>query len=304
MIYLGLLLASFILIWKCADYFVDSSHSIALRMNISPMVIGATVVAFGTSAPELFVNVFAAIDHEPNIIYGNILGSNLANTLLILGSAAWLATLHLKKEGFHQILFNLIFTASISALLLTQSVSRIVGIIVLVVFFVYYYLMVSRAAPVDTDDHVNGRPLWLVFILFVGSLVGLIFAAKLLIFSLLKSADLFGISTMFLSLFAVALGTSLPELISTVLFVRKGHTDMVIGNVFGSNLFNIMFVLPISWLVRPLQMPVQLSFELLMLVGLLVALLLLAALFKQYQRWLGVLLLVIYFSYTFYIYIR
>lgn len=307
MIYLGLLIMSFFIIWKSADYFVDSSHSIALRLNISPMVIGATVVAFGTSAPELFVNVFAALDDQSNIIYGNILGSNLANTLLILGSASLLAPLFLKKAGFHQILFNLIFTALISTLLLFQLVNRFTGITVLIIFIVYYGLMVFGSKNDESDEldnNVNGRSLWLVLLMFIASLVGLIFAAKLLIFSLLQSAELLGLSTMFLSLFAVALGTSLPELISTIIFVKKGHKDMVIGNVFGSNLFNIMFVLPISWLVMPLQMPTPLSFELLLLVGLLVMLLLLAALFKCYNRFLGSFLLIIYFLYIFFIYIR
>ena len=297
-------IVSFILIWKSADYFVDSSHTLALKMNLSPMVVGATVVAFGTSAPELFVNVFAALDQESTIIYGNILGSNLANTLLILGAAILLAPIIVKRAGFQQLIANIFFTSTLSIILINQWVNRWVAVAVLVSFFVFYIILVTKSEDNGEEPHKNGRSVWFLLLIFVGSLIGLVVSAKLMIYSLLQTAEFLGLSTIFLSLFAVALGTSLPELVSTIVFVRKGHTDMVIGNVFGSNLFNLMLVLPISWLVFPLQMPVQLNHELFLLIATLGGLLIISLLYKQYQRWLSFILLGLYIGYTCFIYLR
>ena len=304
MIYISLFILSFVLIWKSADYFVDSSHALAAKLNLSPFVIGATVVAFGTSAPELFVNIFAAIDQQPNIIYGNILGSNLANTLLILGSACILTPILINHTSRSQILINLLFTFLISTLLYFQFINRVIGICVLVVFFIYYYRLLNQSTSDSTEVSKNGRSTVQLIVLFIVSLLVLVGASKLMIFSLLESANILGLSTMFLSLFAVALGTSLPELISTILFVKKGHSEMVIGNVFGSNLFNIMLVLPISWLVLPLKMPFNLLFELKFLLFILLVLFVSSFIFKRYYRFSGIVLLALYFTYTAYIYLR
>ena len=144
MISIGLLLLSFVLIWKSADYFVDSSHSIALRFKVSPIVIGATVVAFGTSAPELFVNMFAAFEHQAPIIYGNILGSNLANTMLILSSALLLAPLTIAYDFRQQLRINILFTCIITVLLYNQYVTRLSSLVVLVFFIGFNILMFKK----------------------------------------------------------------------------------------------------------------------------------------------------------------
>tara|TARA_A100001015_G_C14924984_1_gene685949 strand:+ start:199 stop:1113 length:915 start_codon:yes stop_codon:yes gene_type:complete len=304
MIYVFLLLLSFVMIWKSADFFVESSHSIAIKLNVSPIIIGATVVAFGTSAPELFVNIFAALDQDAGIIYGNILGSNLANTLLILGVGSLLTPILIQRSSLSHIISNFLFTIFVAIFLINGWVTRISGAFIFMVFLIYYIFIINRSEPSTDQDHSNGRSLLMLGFIFLLSLIGLVFSAKLLVFSLLKSATFLGLSTVFLSLFIVAFGTSLPELVSTIIFLRKGYTDMLIGNVFGSNLFNLMFVLPITWFVLPLEMPTLLQFELTLLLTLLSCLLILGISFKKFNSYVGSSLLLIYFIYIGFIYFR
>tara|TARA_A100001015_G_scaffold319360_1_gene442006 strand:- start:4735 stop:5649 length:915 start_codon:yes stop_codon:yes gene_type:complete len=299
-----LLFVSFIIIWKSADIFVDSSYGIALKLNVSPMVIGATVVAFGTSAPELFVNIFAAYDQDSSIVYGNIIGSNLANTMLILGAASILAPLTLNRSGFQQIYANIFFSISLVFILTNHLVSRFSGLLILIVFLIYYIVMLKRSRPVHEDQPSKKWTNAMLFLLFVSSLISLTLSAKLLVYSLLQTAAFLGISTVFLSLFVVAFATSLPELISSIVFVKKGYSDMLIGNVFGSNLFNFLFVLPLSWFVMPLQLPELLTSELYLLLFLLFLVLLFGYCFKQFNRWLGVPLILMYLSYITFIFLR
>tara|TARA_A100001015_G_scaffold307612_1_gene403804 strand:- start:2196 stop:3128 length:933 start_codon:yes stop_codon:yes gene_type:complete len=308
MISIGLLLFSFVLIWKSADYFVDSSYAIALRFKVSPIVIGATVVAFGTSAPELFVNMFAAVDQQAPIIYGNILGSNLANTMLILGSALLLAPMAIAADFRQQLRINVLFTGIITVLLYNQYVTRLSALLILV-FFIGFNMLMFKKRPeepnVQSSSEESNRRSWVMITgSFFGSLIGLVISAKLLIYSLLQTANFLGLSTVFLSLFAVALGTSLPELVSTIIFIKKGHTDMVVGNVFGSNVFNFMLVLPMSWMVFPLQMPSQLIVELMILLAVLLIIMLISFFREKMSLFTGILLLLSYILYVGFIYFR
>ena len=291
-------LLSFILIWKFADLFVDASSALAIKTNVSPMIIGATIVAFGTSAPELFVNIFAALDNQADVVYGNIIGSNIANTLLILGSASLLTPIFVRRVSFEQLIPNVFFTLFIFMILLNQWVSRFTALFSLLLFFVFYIFMITRSNSPQSDDYKNGRSYFKLGGFFIFSLVGLIFSAKLLVYSLLETAAILGLSTVFLSLFAIALGTSLPELISTILFVRKGQTEMVIGNIFGSNLFNLMFVLPISWFFSPLELPGELQVHFLFLLLLLFFLLIIFFLFKRLNYVFGFFLLALYLGFN------
>ena len=202
MISIGLLLLSFVLIWKSADYFVDSSHSIALRFKVSPIVIGATVVAFGTSAPELFVNMFSAFEHQAPIIYGNILGSNLANTMLILSSALLLAPLTIAYDFRQQLRINILFTCIITVLLYNQYVTRLSSLVVLVFFIGFNILMFKKTrkeSSLQSDSISSNGQSWVtITVMFIGSLIGLVVSAKLLIYSLLQTAAFLGLSTVFI----------------------------------------------------------------------------------------------------------
>ena len=302
MVFVICFILSFILIWKFADIFVDSSSALALKTNVSPMVIGATIVAFGTSAPELFVNIFAALDQQASVVYGNIIGSNIANTLLILGSAVLLTPIFIRRSSFEQLIPNILFTLLILTLLFNNWVNRFTAVFSLFSFIVFYIFMIAKSSTIQNSDLKNGRSILNLGFHFIFSLIGLILSAKLLVYSLLETALFLGLSTVFLSLFAVALGTSLPELISTILFVKKGQTEMVIGNIFGSNLFNLMFVLPISWLFNPLQLPDKLHFHFLFLIFLLFSLFIVFLFFKRLNYFFGILFLSMYLGYNIFIF--
>lgn len=303
MVYFLLFFVSFILIWKSSELFVFSSHQLALKLALPPVVIGATVVAFGTSAPELFVNVFAAIDQQSEIVYGNLFGSNMANTCLILGVALLFGAIRICEHARKQLVLNVGGMVSISFLLLLVVPSRLIGLVVLAVFM-YVNITHIESSSKESSSIFARQSLLRVSIVFVGSLLGLILSSKLLIYSIINVADFCRISTVFLSLFAVALGTSLPELISTIVFIKKGHADMVIGNVLGSNIFNIMFVLPVSWLVTPLPMPRYLVSELSILVALSFGVWVYGMNSRSYARVFGVWLFIVYALYIAYIYLR
>ena len=232
---ISLFILSFIVLWKSADYFVDSSHSLALHFKLPPILIGATVVAFGTSAPELFVTIFAAYSNQSNVVYGNILGSNIANTFLIFGLCLIMSFIKFNTLIRSQLLINLFAIIVSSFGIYFVFPSRWLALVLLIFFgIIQFYIL--RNSMIQKNE----RPQYTLFFSFVYFFVSLLFligSSKMLVVSLLNTAEFIGVSTAFLSLFAVAFGTSLPELVSTISFVRKGHMDIVIGNVFWVELF-------------------------------------------------------------------
>jgi cation:H+ antiporter len=295
MINLCLFVISFILIWKSADYFVDASHTIACYSKLPPILIGATIVAFGTSAPELFVNMFAAYAEQPNIVYGNIFGSNIANSCLIFGVACCLTRLHISSQFKRYMLLNILALGATIPWLIFNLESRISAIIILGLFVC---INVYAFANTKTEETTKPKTSLLVAILIFGiSLIILMGSSRMLISSLLTISQLFGISSTFLSVVAVALGTSLPELVSSIAFIKKGHSDMVIGNILGSNIFNLLFVLPISWLVLPSTMPILFFKELIFLAILGLSLYVISIKKTALFRVTGSVSLVIYITY-------
>ena len=289
-----LLLISFLVLWKSADYFVDASHSLAIHFKMPPILIGATVVAFGTSAPELFVTMFAAHWGQGSVVYGNIFGSNIANIFLIFGVSLCLKTIVFNSEFRHQLWLNILALSLVSMVLYFYEPTRWLAAVLLLVFFGIQISLFkknghgSQAAP--------NHSLLMSVLLFLVSLAFLIVSSRLLVASLLTSASYLGLSTTFLSLFAVAFGTSLPELVTTISFVRQGHVDIVLGNVFGSNLFNLMFVLPIAWLVNPVSILWSFSIEVFILFFITLLLLVLIRYRQSSRRFYG------YFCVTFYVF--
>lgn len=295
-----LFLLSFIVLWKASDFFVDSTHAMAIHLKMPPMLIGATVVAFGTSAPELFVTVFASLNHHNDVVYGNIFGSNIANVLLILGLSFILQQLPFNKEFRNYLWLNLLVIIGIIFLLFTWSPSRVVACICLALFVCIQFFLIRNKFCHNSDSPQFG-PFKSVMIFF-SSLFFLIISSRLLVTSLLEIAVIFGISTTFLSLFLIAFGTSLPELATTVSFFRKNHMGIVVGNVFGSNLFNLFFVLPAAWLVNPMVMPSNFFIELVVILGVTIFLMALSYLFKYSKKWFGGIFVCGYFLYIFLIF--
>ena len=302
MIHVLIFLAAFFLLWKSADYFVDSSHSLALHFNLPPILIGATIVAFGTSAPELFVTGFAASLNQPDVVYGNVFGSNLANLFLILGLSMSIATIPFSVNFRQQLLINIACYILFIFVLFAMPITRLLGVILFVLFIIYKFILIKGGRN-ESSGEPDYSLLKSISIFFI-SLVVLIASSRLLVFEAVNLAPLFGISTRFISLFVVAFGTSLPELVTTVRFIKKGHNDIIVGNVFGSNLFNTAFVLPFSWIVAPVLFDTIYFLEL--GIGLIASVLLfcLTKLTKASSKWLGYLFLLIYIIYIIYIYLN
>ena len=248
-----LLLAGFILLILGADKLVEGASSLAKRYKIPEIVIGLTIVAFGTSAPELAINIVAAINGSTDIVLGNVLGSNIFNVLLILGVAAMINPLNVKKNTVkYEIPFSVV--AAILLLLLTmdtwfglgenQLESRD-GIILLVFFgfFLYYNFLLVKSNPDEMEVHTKNLPLWKSLVFMALGLAGLILGGRLIVDNAVKIAEILGISQRVIALTIVSIGTSLPELATSVMAVRRKEADIAIGNVVGSNIFNIFLVL-------------------------------------------------------------
>jgi cation:H+ antiporter len=258
-----LVVAGFYLLIKGADYLVHGSSSIARKFGLSALVVGLTVVAFGTSAPEFFVNMIAAYKGQTDIAVGNVLGSNLANLLLVLGGAAIITPLTLKSNTiwkeipFSLLAAMLVFVFGSDVLIEGAGVNvigRIDGIALLALFVIF--VVYTFGLGMDKDERLETRldvlPLSRAIVYTVGGLVALAVGGQLVVQGATGVALGFGVSTNLIALTVVALGTSLPELVASIVAARKGHQDLAIGNIVGSSIFNIFFVLGSSAIVHPL----------------------------------------------------
>lgn len=256
-----LLLLGFLFLIKGADYFVDGSSCIARHFHISKMFVGLTIVAFGTSAPEFAVSIQAMLSGSSDIVLGNVIGSNIANILLILGIAAVIFPIKIKHATIRKEIPLCILTSILLVVCLLDGVldgeavnqiSRSDGLAILLYFAIFLYYLFSIARnKVDTnpenDDDIKYGMLVSVILTVVG-LGGIIFGSDLVVDSSTVIATKLGISQRIISLTIVAIGTSLPELVTTVVSSIKREQDILVGNIIGSNIFNICFVLglPVS----------------------------------------------------------
>lgn len=264
------------LLWKGADLLVEGAVQLARRWRVSPLVIGLTVVSFGTSGPELVVNVVAALRGNTELALGNVVGSNIANTLLILGVAAAIHALPVQRSTLRaEIPISL--GAGLVVILLAIDrpfdgaglVSRLDGGLLVVMFgaFLWYLLRLARATrPEPEPGAVRMRARKASLLVAVG-LTWLIVGGDWLVRGAVRLAADLGIGETFVGLFIVAVGTSLPELATTLMGALRGETDLVVGNIVGSNVFNLLWVLGIAALVRPLPVPPPLFADIALLVG-------------------------------------
>ncbi|MES0490110.1 MAG: calcium/sodium antiporter [Leptospirales bacterium] len=306
---LYLFLPGIILLIKGADWLVDGSSSIAGKMGISQLVIGLTFVAFGTSAPELAVSSLASIAGNSGVALGNILGSNIANILFILGTAAVIYPLKVEKNtAFREIPFSML-AALVLAVLVNDVVidgasvaelTRSDGLIMLAFFtlFLYYVFSIaknSKENEVDVADLTTSRA---VIFIIVG-IAGLTFGGNLIVKAAVMMAESWGLSERIIGLTVVAIGTSLPELATSAVAAYKKNTDIAIGNVVGSNIFNIFWVLGIAATIRPLpgEEGVNLDIGLVVLSSALLMGLLFFRKKHMLNRGHGILFLLLYFTY-------
>ncbi|MBC2855266.1 MAG: calcium/sodium antiporter [Cetobacterium sp.] len=287
-----------------ANFLVDGASVIAKRFNIPNLVIGLTIVAFGTSAPELVVNVIASVQGHSAITLGNVIGSNLINTLVILGITALIYPLTVSKTTTYVEIPMSLLAAFIVFLMandmyfdgITSVIGKVDGSILLLFFLIFlaynFYLMVSSKEEEELEIK-NYTPL-VASLAFVGGLVLLILGGKFIVDSAVEIASGFGVSERIISLTVVALGTSLPELATSVVAAMKKNSDLAIGNVVGSNIFNIFFILGISTSIAPITMMPGSNLEIGINVFASLLLLLFVARKKNLQRWQGAIMIGVY----------
>ncbi len=251
--YIILLIIGFIILIKGADIFVDGASSIAGNFKVSKMLIGLTIVAFGTSAPELAVSIKSLLVNSGDIVLGNVIGSNILNILLILGISSMYHSLNVKnntvkKELPITLLITTLFSVLISDKLFdintNNSLTRSDGIVVLLFFTVFIYYLISMArSKIDNNENNTYMPLFKAFIYTILGLISIVLGSNLVVDNASLLASTIGISEKLISLTIIALGTSLPELVTSVTATKKGEYDIAIGNVVGSNIFNIGIVI-------------------------------------------------------------
>lgn len=267
--YLFFVVGLFFLV-KSANWIVDSSSSIAKKLGVSSLIIGLTIVAFGTSLPELVVNLFAASEGNGEIAFGNVIGSNIANVLLVLGVVACFGKIKLKRETiWHEIPFALL--AAFVLFVLTgnlfgtkEFLTRDDGFILIGIFcsFLYYvYLMARRGNKDFSVSTVIDRSSLLIGLKLVLGLVGIYFGGRWVVEGAVVIANQFGISSFLISATIIAVGTSLPELVVSVVAVMKKNVGLAVGNVIGSNVFNVCWVLGLVPIISPLNIPSYIGFD-------------------------------------------
>ena len=291
-----------LLVVKGADYLVDGAGSVARRFGVKPIVIGLTIVAFGTSMPELVVNLVASFQDVPGIAIGNVIGSNITNILLILGISAIFHHLTVQRSTVtKEIPFALLSVVVLLIMAWDGMLDRADGLVLLAFFtiFLYYTFGISRvegdAGTGDIPKLTASKSAWLIAV----GITGLAIGGKLTVDGAETVALLLGISDEIIGLTVVAIGTSLPELATSVVAAKKGEVDIAIGNIVGSNVFNILWVLGLSAAIRAIPFDPSSNFDVLVAIG--VTLILLAALFigrkNVLDKWEGWMFIVLYASY-------
>ncbi len=283
------ILLGLILLYYGGDFLVTGSVRLSRFFKLSTFVIGATVIAFGTSAPELAVAILAALDAAPELAMGNVIGSNIANIGLVLGLTALIAPIvitpkRLKRE------YPPLFLATLIILLLAWdlNIHRWEGIIMLVLLALYLWRSFSQKEDFTTGQEEVGlsphKGIIYQFVLVLAGLVGLVSGAKLLVSGGVSIARMIGISEWFIGITIVAIGTSLPEIVASIMAARRGQGEMAVGNIFGSNIFNILMVLGITSVIHPLNIQEPIHPDLNILLGITVLLLVLILLGKYFLK--------------------
>lgn len=263
---IGLLILGFIILIKGADFLVDGAVALAHKAKISEMVIGLTIVAFGTSAPELVVNIVASLNQQPDVVIGNIIGSNIGNILLILGISSLIFPLWVQKNTVQkEIPFALLAVLLILFLgndaLIFKSATNVLslkdGFIFLgffALFLIYTFKMAKTPSQEKKEENQKTSPFSLIKTLafLILGFVGLFFGGKLVVKNAVDLATKLGLSQKLIALTIISIGTSLPELAASSVAAFKKKSDLAIGNIVGSNIFNVFLVLGISTLVNPI----------------------------------------------------
>lgn len=301
-----LLVVGFVLLMKGADWFVDGAASVADRLGIPQLVIGLTIVAMGTSLPEAAVSIAAAMKGSAEITIGNVVGSNIMNVLVILGLTAVVCAIPVQKTTLrYEIPFTILITALLAGLgLWDNQISRLEGGILwafMIVYLLYLLKMAKQGKSEESQEEGKKKPIWLLLVMIVVGAAMIVLGSDVTVNAATKIATMFGMSERFIGLTIVAFGTSLPELVTSVTAALKGKTDIAIGNIVGSNIFNILFVVGTTALITPVVYSSAFLVDSVIAVGAMVLLLLTILKDRKLARLGGVVMLVAYAGYFVYL---
>ena len=301
---LVLLVIGFAMLIKGADIFVEGAAGIAAKFGIPQLVIGLTIVAMGTSAPEAAVSITAAMKGTADITVGNVIGSNILNVLIILGVTAVIVAVEVQHSTIrYEIPFVAVVTVALLVMGMTDGmIGHLDGVILWVFFLIYLaYLFVIAKKGKQEDEDQPDAPIWKLLLFIVLGAVLIVWGADVSVDAATEIARQIGLSERFIGLTIVALGTSLPELCTSVVAARKGKADLAIGNIVGSNIFNILFVIGTTALIIPV--PFHPAFLVDTLVALGAAILLWICVYpkKKLTRTGGIVMLVAYIGYFAYL---
>lgn len=312
-----ILLIGFILLIKSADYFVVGASSIAKALNIPTIIIGLTIVAFGTSAPEAAVSISAAMKGQNDIAIANVVGSNIFNILFVLGISAIIAPVKVQKTTIIKE-FPFALLASLVLLILSHDIkfqgynenalTRSDGLMLFALFSIFmYYLLemaLSSKEEMDVEQGSSRDPIAKSILLSIGGIIGIIIGGNLVVDSATNIAIDLGMSENLVGLTIVSIGTSLPELVTSVVAARKGESDIAMGNIIGSNIFNILFVLGVSSIIHTIHVQPIVFVDMIIMLIVTGITYVFAISKKQVNRFEGIILTATYIAYMIFIIIR
>lgn len=303
-----LLVVGFVMLIKGADWFVEGASKIADKFGIPQLVIGLTIVAMGTSAPEAAVSITSALKGSAEITIGNVLGSNILNVLIILGLTAVVRSIAVQASTMkYEIPFTIIISILLGALGLADgTISRLEGVILWAAFIVYMIYLVKMAKSgqnvvEEVEEAKENEPIWKLIILVIIGVVLIVWGSDISVDAATALAKIFGMSERLIGLTIVALGTSLPELVTSVTAAIKGKADIAVGNIVGSNIFNILFVVGTTALITPVAYSANFMVDTIVAVAAMVLLLVCVLPKKKLTRPAGILMLVCYVGYFVYL---
>lgn len=301
-----LLIIGFVLLIKGADFFVDGAASIAGKLRVPALIIGLTVVSMGTSMPEAAVSISASISGSNSLSLGNVIGSNIFNLLMVVGVSSVILPIVTDKAVLKRDMpFNIGITVVLLLVLLDGELSRLDGGILLVIFAAYMFLLFKSAKNGQNDEEAPKQYSWLKSILLsvigVGAIIG---GGQLVVNNATTIAKNLGMGETLVGLTIVAIGTSLPELVTSIVAAKKNEPGIAMGNAVGSCIFNILFILGITGAIKPVAADSTFFVDVSILIGISVLMLVFAFTKRKTSRWEGATCVLIYLAYTAYIIMR
>lgn len=297
-----LLIIGFIVLIKGADMFVESASEIAKKIKIPDIIIGMTIVAMGTSAPEFSVSLQSSIAGMSDISIANVVGSNIFNLLVVLGVSALFSKLKITK--YKDVLITLAISVLLTSFALNGYLSAIEGLILLSGFIIYIISMIKNKKETDENVETFNKNILLTIVLGVIGLGAIVYGGNLVVDSASKIATTLGMSQNLIGLTIVAIGTSLPELVTSVVATKKGKNDIAVGNVLGSNIFNMLLIIGASSVINPMNVSLYTFIDIIFITVTLIIFILLTYKKQEVNKYNGLIFIIIYISYIIYTIIR